>query len=381
MAKGKSYMESIVAGFRAPEELLEIENLMEKDKFLEAREKATILANRAPETFSSLKFERFLRGSALYLLGEITAKLGGNKDSIRYMEAASDLGHPFAPFQTAARLFFETNRQGNSLDRQTNLDKVFHYYLMGAELGDLACIELIQVLLKQKGNESQQNYWFLLQRMSEVADKIRQFVHFYHGTYTTEDRAFLHDVMKKESLSGGAYNSTTTAIPSRSTLVSAYVDLLMRRQLQFVWLAFFQDTGTIEGFPMADVFECYREEVCRNPLAELYLLVSQKYAAQDSAIALSSGQLVENILAGDQILVQCGHLAHYAIVWAVDIENQQIILLDPFDEFWQPSHNLCINSFERKDYKYNRHLVHLSLKEVQQILVAVMTIRNRNSEN
>jgi hypothetical protein len=381
MTTGGSYMETVLEGFREPEELSEIQELMQKDKLLEAREEATALTKRASESFPSVKHERFLRGSCLYLLGLIAAKLGDSEGSIRYMEAASDLGHPFAPYRAAAHLLIEGAISDDSMDLREKRDKAFHYYLMGAELGDVVCIDHIQLALRAKGKKSQEQYWFLLKRMSEEEDPVRQFAHFYHTTYTAKDRLFLDKVMKEESLSGGPCPSTITGIPGRSTLVSAYIDLIMRKQLRFVWLAFFQDTGMVESHPMMQVFDGYREVVRRNPLADLFLLVNQKYAADKSTIALKSDQVLENMLAGDQIMVQFGRLAHYAIVWAVDKDNQRVLLLDPFDEFWQPSHNSCVTFFDRKAYKHNRHLVHLSLTEVQQMLVVVMTIRDRNSAN
>lgn len=378
MTTRRSYMETVLGGFRTPEELREIQELMQKGKLLEAREKATGLAIRAAESFSSVKSARFLRGEALYLQGQIAAEMGHTEGSIRHMVAAADLGHPFAPYQAAAHLLIEGAVSNDSMDLRAKRDKAFHYYLMGAELGDVVCIDHIQVALRAKGNKSQEHYWFLLKRMSEEADPVRQFAHFYHTNYTAKDRLFLDKVMKEESLSGGPCPSTITGIPGRSTLVSAYVDLIMRKQLGFVWRAFYDDTGMAKSYPMMQVFDGYRDTVRGNPLADLFLLVNQKYAADESNVALPSDQLFENMLAGDQIMVQCGRLVHYAIVWAVDRDNQRVLLLDPFDEPWQPSHNPSITFFERKDYKHNRHLVHLSLSEVQQMLVAVMTVRERN---
>lgn len=379
MGNGRSYIEYILEGFSTPEELEEIQKLIQKDKLLEAREKATALAKRAPESFSSVKHERFFRGSALYLRGQIAAKLGDIEDSIRHMEAATELGHPFAPYQAAAHLLIEGAGSNDSLDLRAKQDKALYYYLVGAELGDVVCIDHIQVALRAKGKKSQEHYWFLLKRMSEETDDVRRYAHFHDTKLTAEDRLFFEKVMKAESLSGGSSPSAITGVPGRSTLVSAYVDLNIRKHLRFVWLAFFEDVGTVESYPMMQVFNGYRDAIRRNPLADLFLLVNKEYAAEKSAFTLTNDQLLENMLAGDQIMVRCGRLAHYAIVWAVDRDNQRVLLLDPFDEFWQPSHNPCITFFERKDYKHNRHLVHLLLSELQPMLIAVMTIRDRTS--
>ena len=80
------------------------------------------------------------------------------------------------------------------------------------------------------------------------------------------------------------------------------------------------------------------------------------------------------MLTGDQIMIRCSRLTHYAIVWAVDRDYQRVLLLDPYYEFGQPSHNPCITFYERKDYKHNQHLVLILLPELQPMLVAVMTI-------
>jgi hypothetical protein len=378
MTTGGSYTEAVLDGFDTPEELREIQELIRKDKLSKALKKATALARRAPESFSSVKHERFLRGSALYLQGQIAAELGDAEGSIRHMEAAASLGHPFAPYQAAARLLIEGALSKNSMELRARRDKAFQYYLMGAELGDTACIDQIQVIFRAKGDQAQEHYWFLLQRMSEEAGPVRQFARLYETVYTAKDRLFLDKVMKKESISGGACPSTINGVPGRSTLVSAYVDLILRRQLRFVWGAFFSGTAD-KAHQMIQVFEEYRELIRHNPLADLLLLVNNKYAAGKPAIALASDQLSQNMLAGDQILVQCGRLSHYAIVWAVDRDKQRVLLLDPFDKFWKPSHNPCITVYNRVEYKHSRHLVQLLLPEVQQMLVAVMTVRDRLS--
>jgi tetratricopeptide (TPR) repeat protein len=377
MSTGRSFVESVIDGFNTPEELLEIEDLMEKKRLIEAREKAIALAKKPSDYFASDKRERYMRGYALYYSGQISAELGDRDDAIQQMEAAVDLGHPYAAYDTAALLLIQGTASKTPIDTDALRDKVFHYYLIGAELGYAVCIDHIQVALRAKGEESKAHYWFLLQRMSESADDVRRYRHFQNTEFTKEDRLFLRQVMKTESLSGGALPSTIAGLPRRSTLVSAYVDLLMRKQLRFVWMAFFEDSGVAESYPLTDVFNAYRDSTRDNPLADLFLLVNERYASDESAIALSSDQLLENTLAGDQVVVRCGRMVHYAIVWAVDRKNQKVLLLDPFDEFWQPSHNPCITFFERKSYKGHRHLVNLLLPEFQSMIVAVMTIRDR----
>jgi len=372
-----SHITYVKEGFRTDPELQALYDLIDNEELTTAQQKATKIIERESTSFSSAKYENYLKAQAYFLRGEVAAQRGDENAALDDMKHATDLGHPYAPYQVASRLVIQSTRTQDALKRQRYLDEAHEYHLMGAELGDSVCIDHIQVALRAKQQLMDEHYWFLLERMGDDAEQIDKFVSFYSEVFNENDRALLDDVMETLSLSKGQKESAVQDVPGRSTLVSAYVDLLMRRQLGFVWKAFFQEDKGEGAFPLQEVFESYQSAIRENPLADLYLLVNLKYDYGAKAKGLAAEELAANALPGDQIVIRCGRLSHYANVWAIDKSKNEMYLLDPFDEFWQPSHNRCVTMFERKPYKYKRHLIRVSYAEVQKMLVAVLAVRDR----
>lgn len=358
-------------------ELRGIDDLQDKGELNQAHRKATALIERPSNSFSSVKYERHLKGLALYRRAHISKKLFDIEGFLNDMEKAANLGHPNAPSEAATWLMFRSIREPDSSRRQAALEKVYAYYLMGAELGNSDCYEYTQAICREKGQREEEHYWFLLKQMAQDIEAIRQVDHLYRQYLTTSFRAFLDRVMCTRSLSGGEVASTISGLPGRTTLTAAFVDLNMRRFLRFVWSANFKEDGPKSTLSMEEVFHGYRKAIReKNPLADLWLLINRRYRANSDAISLTLEQLVKNILPGDQILVRSGSLVHYSTIWAVGQAKQEVLLMDPFHEFWLPTHNPGVTVFETRPYKYERSLIRVSLPELKRMLVAVMTIRD-----
>ena len=362
---------------RIPSELKAIDELLTQKKLAEAHAKATALIERASSTYPSTKQESLFKGQAYYLRGIGSAERGDDEASLEDMKRAAHWGHPFAPYQVAGRLTVQASSKENPTEREADLQEAHRYGLMGAELGDLDCIGLVQIAFRARGQVEDEHYWFLLERMSEGPEKIRQFQTFYSQDLNSDDRRLLDKVMRESSLSKGQYTSTVPGLPGRSTLTAAFVDLCMRKQLRFTWRAFFQEDAEANACPLRQVCEHFRRAVRTNPLADVWLLVHRRYHAGEEAVFLDTDQLLENMLPGDEIAVRCGRLSHYAIIWDVDPAKNSVWLLDPFDAFWQPSHNRAVTVFERQPHGQGRHLVRVLRSELKPMLVAVFSIRDR----
>ncbi len=372
-----SYMASIMGGFRTSPELSKINDLLEKKNLKAAYENATEIIEKESSSFLSAKMENYLKGQVYFLRGEISAELGHSEAALEDMKGATEFGHPFAPYQVASRLVIQSSLTQDPLERKQYLEKAHAYHLMGAELGHSICIDHIQVALRAKQRKEDEHYWFLLERIGESPEQISKFQTFYTQVFNEDDRAFFAEVMEMMSLSNGQKLSAIQGLPGRSTLVSAYVDLIMRKGLRFVWKAFFQEDKGDVTFTLQEVFENYRNIIRKNPLADLWLLINNKYDSGNKALSLNTDKLIDNTLPGDQIVVRCGRLSHYSTVWSIDKSKNEVYLLDPFDEFWQPSHNRCVTAYEHQPYKYKRYLTRVSYSELQEILVAVFSIRDR----
>lgn len=366
--------EALGRGFRTPPELQVIKDLRDQGDTTQARAKATELIERSCNSFFSLKYERYLKSEALYLRGRIAFKLRDMRNALDDMEKAASLGNVKAPYHAGVILTL-IGAGGERLDNWR--DKVHAYMLMGAELGVSDCIEWIKTFHATRRQVMQVGYWFLLAQMGQNAEGIRESERSYMHDLDDAQRTIFDQAMRTCSLSGGAVTSKIPRLPGRSTLTAAYVDLRMRSSLGRQLSVFFEEDKPENKHRLDDVFKVHRRWVrLRNPLADLWLLINQRYAAGSDAIVLEGNQLMDNLLAGDEIVVRCGRLVHHSQVWAIDQTKQEVLLEDPFYEFWQPTHNRCVTVFERQPYKYERYLVRISLLELRRVLVAVMTVRD-----
>jgi hypothetical protein len=372
----ETYFKSIYGGFSTPNEFKIIYQLSDKGNKKGALAESVKLINRVKKTPES-KRKNFLLGSTYFIRGQLYGELGKNDSSILEFKKASSYGNPEAPYQLASRLQLYIKETGDT----SKLNESLQYFEMGAELGDETCMDLVQVGLKATHEIEKENYWFLLLRMAGSTEEIRRFKVFYDEKYNDSDRTFLNNAFLRHSLTSKV-TSSIPKLPGRSLLCAAYVDLVLRNMLGFIWEAFFSQTPQNKSFPMETVYEGFRSVYEKNnPLIKVYLLTNDKYEVKKPSTRLKPNKLVNMLLPGDQILVNCGPLNHYAIIWSNDISKHQITLLDPFYEFWQTSHNECVTSFKKDDYtykSYKRSLIKIKSQDLQNMIVAAFTIRDRN---
>lgn len=393
---GDSFIHSFFSGFRVEPELKAITDLKEQGKFREAYRKATEIIERpnksfclekkaanllrvTPEEYCSIKHVRSLKEEAFFMRGEIAIKLGGkeaNKRALSDMKASAALGNRSAYYQVGARLLIQSKNERDKSLKKTLYDEAFTNFLNCAELGDPTCMDLVRQVFRVNLQIKNEQYWFLLGRMAEGHKKALDFESFYKQSYSKMDLAFLDSIMREFSISGGKVESNITGLPGRSTLTTAAIDLYLRRQLSEInYLHFKSDK---KGLEMSEVFAGYRKMMrTYNPLLDVRLLTNKRYSSNEQAIQLAADHLIKNIYPGDQIFVRCGHLIHYSVVWSIDHAKQKFLLLDPFHEFWLPSHNRCVKTFKLTPYKHGRFLVQGELSDLKRMLVAVMTLRDR----
>ncbi len=364
-------------GFVTQPELQRIVTAIRAKRLPEARRLAdALIAKPKPLASSSgARLRQFVRANAYYLRGQINEQDGAPEAATEDYARASDLGQPDAPYLAGAHLLIQARQENPAA---ANLKaRAFKYLQMGAELGDPRCMEVLQGIYKSQGKKEEMNYWFLLQRMSEPLERMQQFKKFYEQQYTSADRAFLASVVKKLSVAGGSAPRVSRELPGRSDLTAAFVDGLMRVRLGFVWRAFFDPTRQTR-VTVRQAFSNYRQAFPRNAFASVFLLAEKKRESDGpEVVALGSRtRLADCVLPGDEIIVRSGDRTHQATVWSIDRKTGKVLVLDPFPEFWQPSHNRDIKVFQRKPYRHYRELTALSWAEVKGILTAVIAIRD-----
>ncbi len=364
-------------GFGTDPRIQPILNEIQAGEYASARRLATTLIARPRNSFASLKEERFLKGTAYELRGEAAARLSDDAAALADYRQATLLGHPDAPYQVGGRLTVAAAQEVDPSRRTALRQEAEAYFLIGAELGDPTCMQMLQTLYDSQGRGSEGGYWSLLRHIGE--DSPRTLEQIYNRGLDDNVRAQLSTALRRYSLTGGDA-PTMGRLPGRSTLTAAYVDYGMRRQLAFIWRAFFSN-----GAPDATLMESFerlRSLTTDNPFAETYLLLAGTTRPGADVILTVPDRtaLSAAMLPGDSFVVRCGVLVHQAVVWSVNRTTGGVTVLDPFYEFWQPSHNRCVRTFGLIPYRQargDRELVQLSLPEVVPLLEGVIATRDR----
>lgn len=78
---------------------------------------------------------------------------------------------------------------------------------------------------------------------------------------------------------------------------------------------------------------------------------------------------------GDTLNVRCGGIAHTAVVLRADAAKDEIAVIDPLYEYWQPANNHCVTRFSLVHYRYGYYASELRLSEVLEILDSVQSAR------
>jgi hypothetical protein len=373
------------SGYRKLEQLEPIHTALAAHRFREALDAATRIIETSDDRFASEKQARVIKANAYLLRSD--ARLGLHADDelvLRDEQAAAALGLRRAAYRAAARLvILASERATTPFERVALLAKAENYYRIAAELGDTVSMDILSVILRQRGEDAERMYWSFQVQLSRPRDERSEVLEKFERAFDPQDIESFAQVLDEYSLSGGVLASNIEKLPGRSYLTTFLNDLLLRRQLNFVWSAFYLNEVTpADATTTLESYRTLQKSIPGDPIAELYLLLPGRTRETDPLIlSLSRKQIVEALSPGDQIIVRCGPLTHQATLWSVDRSTGNVAILDPFFEFWQPEHNSCVTRFRRIDYRHERKLVRVSLRELEPMLVAVMTLRDKRPEN
>lgn len=368
----------IMGGLRTEPMLDEIAESLNRNELDGAYRKATRVIDAEAAAFSTPAHERFVKAQA-YALRAATANRRNDSDAcLADYRMSADLGYGAAAHSYASHLSIES---GLSEATGPSLPETLEaYFRMAAELGAPDAMDVLAAILERDGRKLEQHYWYLVKRMAAAPEVLVREMEIFHMGLSADDRSYFARAMAEFGVSGGPVTRSMAnrGVAGRSPLTAAFVDLFMRRQLSFVWRAFYSDARAADTHQ--DVLTSYGvfcEILARVPLVDLYLLVGGRTDTRDALIvSVERPALGRLILPGDSVVASADARQHVATVWSVDRERNSVALLDPFPEFWQPSHNSAIEQFAIRPYRYHRSLIELSLSELSGILVALMTIRD-----
>ena len=324
--------------------------------------------------FGSRRIADYVRGTALYMKAEIAYNEDNDEQGAREsFMGAWILGNAQAP-EKISILENPGEKQDSVL-----LVKQLKYLRKAAELGDKGCMYKTQLLLSYfQKDELEFNYWGILGSMGEDSTSIADLMRTTASSDPSELLPF-KQALKKFSIDGGAVRSTVPGLPGRSILTAAYVDLFLRTSLRDYWWQVWKPVDNGRANTLESAFKGAQTIVKHhNPASAVYLLTNTHLKTHEKSIPFDPANLLGVLLPGDQVFVRCGVLGHIATVWKIDKVHQKLYFLDPFYEFWQPSHNVCISHFSQDFYTNGRYLTVIDAGDVQKIIVAIFTTRDRS---
>lgn len=373
------------SGFSTEPHLAPVGEALRKQHFKEAQDLATAVinlpaqafkSNLPAQAFNSGKLEQYVKARAHYYRALAEGGLSATDAQIKDFKRAADMGDSDAAFYASTILMQLAVSSKPMQTASTSMQEAFGYIQMAAELGATDAMAIVAKFARSGGRRADETYWSSLHSLDNSPDKQRLMTKAYEEKLMDGGWKELAQVMREQSISGREVPAANDQLPGRSSLTSALVDLRIRRQLEFVWRAFFKPDAPDEN--VLALFQHHRESLTNSPFAAAYLITTQANQPDDQGVVVVSSHrdLADSVLPGDSIVVRCGALVHTAVVWEIDRKKERLIMLDPFFEFWQPSHNECVKSFSLKPYKYQRELVELSWPEIQPMMVANISVRD-----
>ena len=355
--------------------LSHVRQLLEQGHLEDALAAAQAVIAHPPKTYVTGhnidKSDQMNKARAYNLEAYAYMTLGRGDDAFDAWSEAAEMGDVDGLRSVAERLMLKIARSKVPERRAIFQQRMESTFLACAELADVFCINIVEAQYADEGDEDSSLYWLLLRNIlrkeTETATK----------NLSKEEQEQLNQVMRSHALAPPVPASPALNLPARTALTSAQVDLVLRLDLEKVWDFFWEEDNKAEE---QTVLQLFREDQAllrsQTPFADGYLLLTSPTALKDPNIirVRTQSQLMENLQNGDRLVVRCGQLTHMAIVWSVDARN--VVFLDPFYEFWQPTHNVCVKHMNLIAYKYSRLLVGVPRDEVGKMLEAIATIRD-----
>ena len=183
--------------------------------------------------------------------------------------------------------------------------------------------------------------------------------------------------LSQYGVAGGVTQSSIKGVPGRDIYTAFAAELNLRAEYSIGYGAGMPPPGTPD--PEMSARELFDDETIMMEgagLGRLYMFVPATVPGDNTYTrVLSRGEIISNILPDDTIIVRCGPIAHVAVVYKLNLNQDEIWLTDPLYEYWQPSHNACMSKYGLIDGPDNGYLVVVSAKEVEATLQGVITQR------
>jgi hypothetical protein len=191
-----------------------------------------------------------------------------------------------------------------------------------------------------------------------------------------EQETDVRNLLRDNSFVGGPIASDSRIGNGRDILATLYAEYAFRLTLGHELAFAMREKPAKHDDPSArQIIELSTYVTELRGMASANIMAPEDLHLGPQTLVMPLSDIAQAIGPGDSIYVRCGSLAHVTQVFSVDPKHDEIILMDGFFQFWQPSHNLCIQTFSQEHWKYGYYHTKLKLTEVLKILVAVSSYR------
>jgi hypothetical protein len=340
---------------------------------------STELIARSPESFETVQFGYYLKSLAYdYRSRALQEMHRPFWRSFEDQKRGADLGNRDA-MMVLGHLYVDPDVQKMAEKGEVKFDtaEVRKYLLGGAELGDSFCALRIGFGDVSVGaNNEERIYWALAGLIRDKTTEKKYKIEMINQICKEFDIDQIDSALQKYSLVGGRLPAGPFGLPARGLEATLMIDEGLRWTYGHGFGAKAPDTVP-EAPTTSEMWEFQKAMNERMGFVRPFLLVpgSRKFDDPD-IISLPLDSIMGEIQPGDHVFVRSGPLSHVAIVYEVDRKSGTIGFADVAYQFWQKDYNAAVKSFVLEERSYHRYLAVVSMKEVSEMLEAVITFRD-----
>lgn len=346
------------------------------------RELADRFISAAPGTFPSEYYAGRLRADGHYHKYKLLVAQQGSPFLAR-KELLLAIEHGHFP---AAEELVEGILTGDSFSRDLaqSMDKSQLQSVLqtGALLGgpmSAAALGLTQ--LGDPMDADEKLYWMMLAIMRDKSLASGQRTQLLNSIVSRAGEAKAIDSLRKFAIAGVPFPDSG-GLPGRGIEEVLFVESDLRGSMGTAagMTVDFQQAPP-ESLPIRDQFDMQSTIVPTISTSDVYLLYfAGTPPPTHRALKKSKREIMAELKPGDRVFVNCGGLAHVTILYRRNAGTGELLFLDPLHQFWQPSHNSCVTSYQLKHERANRYLTVVKEAEVEEMLQAAFTFRRRLKE-
>jgi hypothetical protein len=349
--------------------LVEIDRRLQSLDFAGAEALATAAIDMNDEG-GNPELQAYIRSLAFLRRADARRQLGRPEEFVNAdVAAAADLGNLVA-IRQLVRQYGQTaidKKPSSARDVPgVDIDKVL---TAGFDLGDAATLQAVALGFGSAFDARQR---MLSKLLFDIRSNDPDFVRTVGALRRKPD---LEKLLREIAFVGGPISYGPDRRPGRDVLATLFAEMSLRVNLARRLGRALPETQNDPPMSLREIIEMNNWLGDASGLATVYHFVPERANLGPRVLEMSRMALASAIGAGDTVHVRCGALAHTAVIWSVNRGRDELVLMDPLFQYWQPSHNDCVTTFSLFHFRYGYYFTRLSFKEVLPLVDAVESVR------